>query len=69
MPRPKPPEELKPRAVRMSDVEYAKFKEWGGANRLRMMLDAQPEGYYKVFLKATGPDAAFINRKYKERND
>ena len=66
MPRPKPPDELKPRAVRMSDKEWQLFKEWGGSERLRKMMGTQPTGYYSVFKRH--PDSEFLNRK-EERND
>lgn len=70
MPRPKPVEELKSRSVRMSDAEYLKFKEWGGADRLRLLLGAQPAKYFAVFQKPeyNKADATFIKRK-RERND
>lgn len=70
MPRPKPVEELKSRSVRMSDAEYLKFKEWGGADRLRLLLGAQPAKYFSVFQKPeyNKADATFIKRK-RERND
>ena len=70
MPRPKPVEELKSRSVRMSDAEYLKFKEWGGADRLRLLLGAQPVEYFAVFQKPeyNKADATFIKRK-RERND
>lgn len=70
MPRPKPVAELKPRAVRMSDEEYVKFKEWGGADKLRRLLDAQPTKYFTVFQRPeyNKADQTFINRK-RERND
>lgn len=38
MPRPKPPEPLKPRAIRMSDTEWEMFKHMGGADWLRSRL-------------------------------
>lgn len=38
MPRPKPPEPLKPRAVRMSDTEWETFKNVGGSDWLRSRL-------------------------------
>lgn len=38
MPRPKPPEELKPRCVRLSDAEWAVFKTVGGVDWLRSRL-------------------------------
>lgn len=49
MPRPKPPEILKPRYLRMSDSEWAKFKEMGGADWLRKIMRARPLAYYEVF--------------------
>jgi hypothetical protein len=54
MPRPKPPEPLKPRFVRMSDIEWAKFKELGGAEWLRQYVNSRaklPDKYYEVFNK------------------
>ena len=51
MPRPKPPSPLKPRPVRMSDEEWAKFKELGGAEWLRRFMGSRPDGYYKVFKR------------------
>jgi hypothetical protein len=38
MPRPKPPEELKPRCIRLSDTEWAVFRIVGGADWLRSRL-------------------------------
>lgn len=38
MPRPKPLEPLKPRAVRMSDTEWELFKNIGGSDWLRSRL-------------------------------
>jgi len=35
VPRPKPPEPLKGRNIRMSDVEWLMFQELGGADWLR----------------------------------
>jgi len=71
VPRPKPPEELKARSIRMSDSEYIKFKEWGGSERLRRMMGAQPEKYFTVFQRPeyNKADQSFINRKKGERND
>lgn len=51
MPRPKPPEPLKARHIRLSDREYAKLKELGGAAWLRRFLGGKPEGYEKVFRR------------------
>lgn len=39
MPRPKPPEELKPRCIRMSDSEWFVFRSIGGADWLRSRLE------------------------------
>jgi hypothetical protein len=54
----------------MTDTEYLKFKEWGGADRLRLLLGAQPAKYFSVFQKPeyNKADATFIKRK-RERND
>ena len=38
MPRPKPPEPLKFRNIRMSDVEWLMFQELGGADWLRKFV-------------------------------
>ena len=51
MPRPKPPEPLKHRYIRMSDTDWAKFKMLGGADWLRKYLGGIPNGYYEVFQK------------------
>ena len=51
MPRPKPPEPLKPRFIRMSDPEWQAFKELGGAEWLRKMMKTKPRNYYDVFQK------------------
>ena len=54
MPRPKPPEPLKFRNIRMSDSEWAKFNELGGAAWLRQYVSNKaklPEKYYEVFQK------------------
>ena len=70
MPRPKPPEPLNPRQIRMSDSQWEAFQAWGGADRLRLLLGAQPAGYFAVFQKPeyNKADATFIKRK-RERND
>ena len=49
MPRPRPPEPLKPRQMRLSDSEWTKFKEVGGAEWLRKVLGTKPRRYYEVF--------------------
>jgi hypothetical protein len=71
MPRPRPPEELKARSIRMSDSEYVRFREWGGGERLRRMMGGQPEKYFTVFQRPeyNRADMAFIKRKQGERND
>lgn len=51
MPRPAPPEPLKPRYIRMSDTEFEKFKDMGGAEWLRRFLGARPDTYYQVFRR------------------
>jgi hypothetical protein len=53
MPRPKPPEPLKPREVRMSDRQWLILKQLGGAQWLRELLDKKapmPKGYYERIL-------------------
>lgn len=50
MPRPKPPEPLKPRFIRMSDRQNIVFKKLGGAEWLRELLDKKdpfPKQYYE----------------------
>lgn len=51
MPRPKPPEELKPRYIRMSDSEFEKFKKLGGAEWLRRFMGSRPDTYHQVFRR------------------
>ena len=49
MPRPKPPEPLKARQVRMSDRQWMIFNELGNAEWLRKQLDKNakmPAKYY-----------------------
>ena len=53
MPRPKPPEPLKARFVRLSDSEWIKFKEMGGADWLRKVMRTRPMNYYQVFQQPT----------------
>ena len=55
MPRPKPLEVLKARYVRMSDTEWARFKEIGGADWLRQYVNSRaklPAKYYEVFQQS-----------------
>ena len=54
MPRPKPPEPLKPREIRLSDTQWLILKQLGGATWLREMLlkkAPMPKKYYDIFLK------------------
>ena len=64
VPRPKPPEPLKSRFVRMSDHEWEAFKDLGGADWLRKMMRTKPRRYYEVFAR-TEMDAP----SKKELND
>ena len=73
MPRPKPPEPLLGRQIRMSDRQWIIFNELGGAEWLRGFLEKKapmPKQYYDNELaRINNPaDAAFINRK-REIND
>jgi hypothetical protein len=69
MPRPKPPEPLTPRYIRMSDSEWEKFQEMGGADWLRRVMRTRPKNYYSVFERPSNPaDAVFINQR-REIND
>ena len=59
MPRPKPPEPLIGRQVRMSDRQWMILNQLGGAEWLRNLLDKKapmPKKYYEVF--ATTQEAA-----------
>lgn len=55
MPRPKPPEPLRFRQVRIPDSVWQGIKERGGAAWLRAHLSREfktrPEGYWTVFQK------------------
>ena len=54
MPRPKPPEPLAPRYIRLSDKQYIVLKQLGGAQWLRGLLDKKapmPSAYYKKLLE------------------
>jgi hypothetical protein len=49
MPRPKPPEPLKPRYVRMADRHWMILQQLGGPEWLRELLDKKapmPKQYY-----------------------
>ena len=64
MPRPKPPEPLIGRQVRMSDRQWMILNQLGGAEWLRNLLDKKapmPKKYYEVFKttqEAATPRAA-----------
>ena len=73
MPRPKPPEPLIGRQIRMSDRHWLILQQLGGAEWLRTILDKKapmPKKYYDNELaRIQNPaDAAFLNRK-REIND
>lgn len=51
MPRPKPPEPLKPREIRLSDSQFQKLQGLGGAAWLRRFLGGKPERYHEVFSR------------------
>ena len=54
MPRPKPPEKLLGRQVRMSDRHWLILNQLGGAQWLRELLDKKapmPKKYYENLLK------------------
>jgi len=54
MPRPKPPEPLKHRYMRMTDKQWLIFKQLGGAEWLRKYVDKRaslPAKYYEVSQK------------------
>jgi hypothetical protein len=73
MPRPKPPEPLLGRQVRMSDRHWMILQQLGGAEWLRTILDKKapmPKKYYDNELaRMQNPaDAVFLNRR-RETND
>ena len=73
MPRPKPPEPLKHRYLRMSDRHWLIFKQLGGAEWLRNILEKKapmPKKFYDSEIERlrNPADAAFLNRK-REEND
>ena len=60
MPRPKPPEPLRGRQIRLSDKQFIIFKYLGGAEWLRKTLEKKdpfPKKYYDVLLKTGGRHA------------
>ena len=73
MPRPKPPEPITFRNIRMSDRQWIIFNQLGGAEWLRTFLEKKapmPKQYYDNELaRLQNPaDVAFLNRK-REIND
>jgi len=73
MPRPKPPEPLKVRYMRMSDRQWMIFNQLGGSEWLRILLDKKspmPKKFYdKELERLQHPaDAVFLKRK-REEND
>ena len=73
MPRPKPPEPLLGRQVRMSDRQWIIFNQLGGADWLRKLVEKKapmPKKYYDNELaRMQNPaDAVFLNRR-REIND
>jgi len=73
MPRPKPPEPLIGRQIRMSDRQWIMFNELGGADWLRKLVEKKapmPKKYYDNELaRMQNPaDAVFLNRR-REEND
>jgi hypothetical protein len=57
MPRPKPPEPLKPRYIRISDRQFLVLNHLGGAQWLRKLLDKRdpfPKKFYENILKKEG---------------
>ncbi len=74
MPRPKPPEPLLGRQVRMSDRHWMILQQLGGAEWLRTILDKKapmPKKYYDNELaRISNPaDAVFLQRRKGEIND
>jgi len=73
MPRPKPPEPIKVRYMRMSDRQWMIFNQLGGSEWLRTLLDKKapmPKKYYDQELERLQhpADAVFLKRK-REEND
>jgi hypothetical protein len=74
MPRPKPPEPLIGRQVRMSDRQWIMFNELGGADWLRKLVEKKapmPKKYYDRELERirNPDDAIFLQRRQGEIND
>jgi hypothetical protein len=74
MPRPKPPEPITFRNIRMSDRQWMIFNQLGGAEWLRGFLEKKapmPKKYYDNELaRIRNPaDATFLKRRQGEVND
>ena len=74
MPRPKPPEPITFRNIRMSDRQWMIFNQLGGAEWLRGFLEKKapmPKKYYDNELaRMQNPaDAIFLQRRKGEEND
>jgi hypothetical protein len=53
----------------MSDSEWEKFQEMGGADWLRRIMRTRPKNYYAVFERPSNPaDTIFVNQR-REIND
>jgi len=64
MPRPKPPEPLKGRQVKMSDIEWLMFIELGGADWLRKHVKKKSKfssEYYKALAEKQGAKSGGAN--------
>lgn len=73
MPRPKPPEPITFRNIRMSDRQWMIFNQLGGAEWLRTFLEKKapmPKKYYDNELaRISNPaDATFLKQR-REEND
>ena len=73
MPRPKPPEPITFRNIRMSDRQWIIFNQLGGAEWLRGFLEKKapmPKKYYDNELaRISNPaDAVFLKQR-REEND
>ena len=73
MPRPKPPEPITFRNIRMSDRQWIIFNQLGGAEWLRTFLEKKapmPKQYYDNELaRISNPaDAVFLKQR-REEND
>jgi hypothetical protein len=74
MPRPKPPEPITFRNIRMSDRQWMIFNQLGGAEWLRGFLEKKapmPKKYYDNELaRMQNPaDATFLKQRKGEIND